>query len=294
MATLPSITSLLLFAGSIAAAAPPDTLLVEQQSVGSFQRATRLTTNPQGWVYVDDEERNLVLLIRDDKSTPASVGGYGWTSTTFDRPTGLATDGLNLYVSDYGNHRLQRFDRNLNFISSFATRDTSFVDARFGYPMGVALSRLGDVFVLDGENLRVTKYVENMRFERSFGDFDDQRSRLRQPGKILAGPDDHIYVLEPDRLLEFDYFGHFIRSIGERIFEDARGFCLVPSGVIVVSESVLFWFNDRGELVRSFSSGDLQSKSPLGVMEDVATAGDRLFILTSHQLHTFQLPPAGN
>lgn len=294
MAALPSITTLLLLAGSIAVAAPPDTLLVEQLSVGSFQRATRLTTNPQGWVYVVDAERNLILLIKDDKLSSVSVGGYGWTSTTFDRPTGLATDGLNLYVSDYGNHRLQRFDRNLNFISSFATRDTSFVDARFGYPLGVALSRLGDVFVLDGENLRVTKFVENMRFERSFGDIDDQRSRLRQPEKILAGSNDHIYVLEPDRLLEFDYFGHFIRSIGDRIFEDARGFCLVPGGVIVVTETTLFWFNDRGELAHSFSSGELQSKSPLGAFEDIASAGDRLLILTSHRLHIFQLPAAGN
>jgi hypothetical protein len=294
LATLPSITTLLLFAASIVAAAPPDTLLVEQQSVGSFQRATRLAINPQGWVYVVDAERNFVLLVKDGNASPVSVGGYGWSSTTFDRPTGLATDGLNLYVSDYGNHRLQRFDRNLNFISSFATRDTSFVDARFGYPLGVALSRLGDVFVLDGENLRVTKYVENMRFERSFGDFDDQRSRLRQPEKILVGPNDHVYVLEPDRLLEFDYFGHFIRSIGERILENARGFCLVPAGVIVVNESRLFWFNDRGELAREFSSGDLQTKSPLGAMEDVAIAGDRLFVLASHQLHGFQFSPAGN
>ena len=294
MATLPSITTFLLCAASLVAAAPSDTLLVEQQSVGSFQRATRLAINPQGWVYVVDAERNLILLVKDDQVSAPSVGGYGWSSTTFDRPTGLATDGLNVYISDYGNHRLQRFDRNLNYISSFATRDTSFADARFGYPLGVALSRLGDVFVLDGENLRVTKYVENMRFERSFGDFDDQRSRLRQPEKILVGPNDHVYVLEPDRLLEFDYFGHFIRLIGERILENARGFCLVPSGVIVVNESTLFWFNDRGDLARAFSSGDLQTKSPFGAMEDVATAGDRLFVLTSHQLHSFRFPPAGN
>ncbi len=289
MGAIPSIVAFLLLAGSVATAASSDTLLVEQQSVGSFQHATRLTTNPQGWVYVADAERNLVLLIQDDKPPSLSVGGYGWTSTTFDRPTGLATDGLNLYVSDYGNHRLQRFDRNLNFISSFTTRDTSFVDARFGYPLGVALSRLGDVFVLDGENLRVIKFVQNMIFERSFGDIDDQRARLRQPEKILVGSNDHVYVLEPDRLLEFDYFGHFIRSISEH-FDNAKGFCIVPAGIVVVTEARLFWFNDRGDLLLSLASTELQSKTPLDAFEDVGSAGDRLFILTSHQIHTFQLP----
>lgn len=289
MAAFPSIVALLLTAGTPFCEASPDTLLVEVQTLGAFQQASRITTNPQGWVYVSDTEQNLVVLLKGDEARSVSVGGYGWTSTSFDKPTGFTTDGLNLYVSDYGNHRLQRFDRNLNFISSFATRDTSVAEARFGYPLGVALSRLGDLFVLDGENLRVVKFVDNVRFERSFGDIDDQRSRLRQPQKILVGPNDHVYVLEPDRLLEFDYFGHYLRTIGDRSFREAHGFCLVPGGVVVVTQAALFWFNDRGELARVIQPTDLQTRTPLGPMEDAASTGDRLLILTSTRLHIFQL-----
>ena len=185
--------TMLLLSAIILRAEAPDTMLVEQKAVGSFQRATRLITNPQGWIYVLDSERNLVVLMKGDEEASSSVGGYGWSSTTFDQPTGLATDGLNLYVADRGNHRLVRFDRSLNFISSFVTRDTSLLAARFGSPLGVALSRLGDVFVLDGENLRVVKFAANMQYKRSFGDIDDQRSRLRQPIKILISPDDRVF-----------------------------------------------------------------------------------------------------
>lgn len=293
MAALPSIIALLLLAGPEVCAAVTDTLLVEERSIGSFQRAFRLTTNPQGFVYIIDAERNLVVLIKDNEANSISVGGYGWTSTTFDQPSGLATDGLNLYVSDYGNHRLQRFDRNLNFISSFATRDTSFVEARFGYPLGVALSRLGDLFVLDGENLRVVKFEENVRFRRSFGDIDDQRARLRQPIKILVGPNDHVYVLESDRLLEFDYFGNYLRSIGEGSFKEARGFCVVTDGIVLVTQSAIYWFTERGELLRVHQSSDLRTKTPLGPMEDAARIGDRLFILTTNRLHIFQISVVG-
>lgn len=240
-------------------------------------------------MYVTDVGRNLVVRLKWDESAIISVGGYGWTSTTFDNPTGLATDGLNLYISDYGNHRLLRFDSNLNFISTFATRDTSFTDARFGYPLGVALSRLGDLFVLDGDNLRVVKFSGNVRYERSFGDIDDQRSRLRQPGKILVGPNDHVFVLEPNRLLEFDYFGHYVRTIGENIFSEACGFCFVRGGIVVVTHSVLFWFSDRGELARIIRPSDLQTKVDPGPFEDAASAGDRLLVLTSTRLHIFQL-----
>jgi len=290
VAALHSIVTLLLLVSPHVSAAIPDTLLVELQGIGSFQRASRLAVSPEGWIYVIDTERNSVVLLKANDGSSTSAGGYGWTSTTFDQPSGLATDGLNLYISDYGNHRLQRFDRTLNYISSFTTRDTSWVAARFGYPLGVALSRLGHLFVLDGENLRVTKFVENMQFERSFGDIDDQRARLRLPIKILVGPNDHVYVLEPDRLLEFDYFGHYLRTIGEGSFKDARGFCIVSDGILLVLQSTLIWFNDRGELARAIQSADLQTKAPLGPMEDAVCVGDRLYVLTSTQLRIFQLP----
>jgi len=264
-------------------------LITELQTLGSFQQASRITINPQGWMYVIDTGRNLVVRLKGDESAVVSVGGYGWTSTTFDKPTGLATDGLNLYISDYGNHRLQRFDSNLNFISSFATRDTSFIDARFGYPLGVALSRLGDLFVLDGDNLRVVKFAGDVRYELSFGDIDDQRSRLHLPIKIVVGSDDHVFVLEPDRLLEFDYFGHYLRTIGASMFTDACGFCTVKDGIIVVSHAALYWFSERGDLQRVIHPTDLQMKTEPGPFEDAASAGDRLLILTSTRLHVFRL-----
>jgi hypothetical protein len=264
-------------------------MLVEQKTFGSFQRATRLITNPQGWIYVLDSERNLAVLMKGEEEPSSSVGGYGWSSTTFDQPTGLATDGLNLYVADRGNHRVMRFDRSLNFISSFVTRDTSLLAARFGSPLGVALSRFGDLFVLDGENLRVVKFTANLQYERSFGDIDDERSRLRQPVKILISPDDHVLVLEPDRLIEFDYFGQYLRTIAPGRFRDARGFCFVPGGIIVVTPGTLFWFNDRGELVREVRAAEIASESPIGSMEDVAGGTARLLLLTSTRLHIVQI-----
>ena len=281
--------TLLLLSAVLLRAEAPDTMLVEQKAVGSFQRATRLITNPQGWIYVLDSERNLVVLMKGDEEASSSVGGYGWSSTTFDQPTGLATDGLNLYVADRGNHRLVRFDRSLNFISSFVTRDTSLLAARFGSPLGVALSRLGDVFVLDGENLRVVKFAANMQYKRSFGDIDDQRSRLRQPIKILISPDDRVFVLEPDRLLEFDYFGQYLRAIGAGSFHDARGFCFVGGGIIVATPTTLCWFNDRGELLREVRAAEIVSGSPIGAMEDLSGGADRLLLLTSTQLHIVQI-----
>ena len=294
MAAIPSIIALFLAGIGWGTTTASDTSLVEVTSLGAFQQASRLATNPQGWMYVTDVERNLVYLFKDGESSGISVGGYGWISTTFDHPTGLATDGLNLYVADYGNHRLQRFDRYLNFISSFSTRDTSYAAARFGYPLGVALSRLGDLFVLDGENLRVVKFVQNVVFERAFGDIDDQRARLRQPLKIIVAPNDHVFVLEPDRLLEFDYFGQYLRTVGEGTLHDATGFSLSADGLVVATHNSIIWFGARGDVTHQLSAADLHTETPLTQIEDVASAGDRLLILSSTRLHVFTSSTSGH
>jgi hypothetical protein len=282
------ITLLLLSAWLLRADAS-DTTFVEEKALGSFHRATRLMTNPQGWVYIIDAEQDLVALSKSGGEPFSTVGGYGWSSTTFDQPTGFATDGLNVYVADRGNHRLMRFDRSLNFISSFITRDTSLSAARFGSPLGVALSRFGDLFILDGENLRVVKFRATMQYERSFGGIDDARARIRQPLKILISPDDHVYVLEPDRLFEFDYFGQYVREIGAGMFHEARGFCLVRDGLVVATPGSLLWFNERSELVREIHASDIVSGSSVESIEDLAIENDRLLLLTSTRLHFIRI-----
>lgn len=288
MAALSSIAVLVVtVAGSLSPSAS-DTLLTELRSAGTFQHAFRLIVDPQGGVLVADVDLHQILRLAGDRTPATSVGGFGWEASTFDRPTGLASDGLNIFVADHGNHRIQRFDRSLNFVSSFSTRDTSVSAVRIGYPLGVALSRTGELFVLDGENLRVVAFGPTMRFERSFGDIDDQRARLRHPLKILVGQNDHIYVLEPDRLLEFDMFGHYLRTVGEGAITEAKSFALTPGGFLILSRDRLEWFSERGEQTGTWQSQHLITEFPLGPLEDAVIAGDELYLLTTTRLHVFR------
>ncbi|MBM4162298.1 MAG: hypothetical protein FJ217_14510 [Ignavibacteria bacterium] len=289
MAALPAIVALLALGFQAPLLGAPDTLLVEDRAFGSFQRATRLAVSPQGWLYALDADRNLILLLKEDGSVASSVGGYGWTATTLDEPSGLATDGLSVYVSDFGNHRVLRFDRRLNYISSFTTRDTDYVAARFGYPAGVALSRLGDLFILDTENVRVVKYTGNGRFERSFGGIDEVRGRLARPLKILAASNDHIYVLEADRVLEYDYFGNHIRTIGNAVLKGARGFDVIGDRAVVATQDALYWFSERGEVAFETPFRSLLTSSPIDDVEDVAIVRDTLFVLTIGKIVAFKI-----
>ncbi len=261
-----------------------DTLLREEFAVGSFHSATRLAVNAQGWVYVIDNHENTVTLLRGATEQVITVGSYGWSTTSFDTPTGITTDGLNVYISDFNNHRIQRFDRNLNYLSSFSTRDSSAVVAQFGFPAGVALSRFGDLFILDSENRRVMKFADQFRFERSFGGLDADRGRLRQPVKVIVAPNDHLYVLESDRLVEFDYFGNLLRVIGEGILQSASGFDVSNEGIVITTKESVLWFSVQGQLSTVQAVSTILASTPLSMLQDVVLYGDRVYFLTPHQV----------
>ena len=261
-----------------------DSLLQEDYVLGSFQSATRLARNPQGWLYVVDAEEHRVYLFTSPAGKPRSVGGLGWGTTSFDHPVGIATDGLSVYVADYYNHRIQRFDRNLNYLSTFSTRETSIAGIRFGFPTGVALSRQGDLFVLETENPRILKFTSQLRFERTFGGIESERGRLQMPIKILTSHDDRVYVLEPHRIVEYDYFGNVLRTIGEGLLHDARGFDVGEQQLLVVSDDTLQWFTRDGRRTKTLPASAIVASVPLVPMRDVVILRDRLLVLTAHHL----------
>ena len=267
---------------------PVDTVLVEAYAVGSFQRATRIVAGTQGVLFVLDADDNRISMYSNLADPPKTIGGFGWSSSSFDRPTGVATDGVNIYISDYGNHRIQRFDRYLNYISSFSTRDTSDVASRFGYPLDVAVSEFGDLFILDGENIRVMKFNTQDLFEREFGDINAGKGKLQEPVKLVA-TNSRVFVGDKKRILLFDYFGNYLGSIGDGIINDLTGFTIVPDGLLAASSDRIWWFTKEGVLQKTVSLDHIIAGERINQIQDVAFQERQLFIFSPQRIHVFTL-----
>ncbi|MBN1396540.1 MAG: NHL repeat-containing protein [Bacteroidetes bacterium] len=262
---------------------------VEVFSAGSFERASRIYIDKQGTVYVLDAGRNMVFYFSDLKINPKSTGGFGWSAGSFDNPTGITTDGINIYVSDYGNHRIQRFDRSFNYISSFSTRDTSgAVDMRFGYPLDISLSDLGDLFILDGENLRVLKFNPQNFFISSFGDVEAGKGKLQDPVRLFVTTS-RVLIGERSRIAVFDYFGNYISAVGEGIIAGLAGFALLENGFIAASSDTLLWFSKEGVLQKTVPLSHLITGNNIEGIQDIACVGNQLYILSQKRLHIFDI-----
>ena len=273
---------------SSASSQPVDSVFVEDYSVGTFLRATRIMVGTQGTIYVLDADENKVSLFSNLQDAPKTLGGFGWSSSSFDKPTGVATDGVNIYVSDFGNHRIQRFDREFNYISSLSTRDTSDISSRFGYPLDIALSEIGDLFILDGENIRVMKFNSQGSFERAFGDINAGKGKLQNPMKLMA-TNYRIYVGDKNKILVYDYFGNYLGSVGDGILSNLTGFTILKNGLIAASNDSIWWFTREGIFQKKSSLSHIISGDRIDQIQDIAWKGDQLFILSQHRMHIFKM-----
>jgi hypothetical protein len=99
---------------------------------------------------------NLVV-----ESTPGTFlmkwGSNGSGNGQFIDPVGIAINGGNqIYVTDKGNSRVQKFDLSGNFISSWGSIGSG--DGQFSDPQGIAVNGGNDVYVVDKQNHRIQRF----------------------------------------------------------------------------------------------------------------------------------------
>jgi tripartite motif-containing protein 71 len=73
-------------------------------------------------------------------------------------PWGITVDGAgDVYVTDTGNHRIEKFDKEGNFITQWGGFGNG--KGQFNFPYGIAVDVKGSVFVVDSGNTRVEQFM---------------------------------------------------------------------------------------------------------------------------------------
>ncbi|SLM48655.1 putative NHL repeat protein [Nitrospira japonica] len=90
-------------------------------------------------------------------------------------PWGVAVDGAgDVYVTDTGNHRVEKFDKEGNFITQWGGYGNG--DGQFNFPYGLAVDAKGSVFVVDSGNTRVQQFMPS----------DEGSERLQEESEAAA------------------------------------------------------------------------------------------------------------
>jgi tripartite motif-containing protein 71 len=132
--------------------------------VRSFEgnRNMQMATDRQGNLFVSESgfsESGLVPSTQHVRKLDASgkfvtvFGGFGREPGQFSLISALATDpDGNVYVGDYDNQRISKFDNNGKFLQQWVLR---------GRPMGLAVDNQSNVYVYEQETREIARYDAN-------------------------------------------------------------------------------------------------------------------------------------
>jgi hypothetical protein len=183
----------------------------------NFMNAVSVTSDGKGNIYVLDNEANEIVKLSNDLMLIKKIGRKGWGSGEFDSPTFIdGSSGLDIYVCDGKNFRIQRFDLNLSYVSSLITNTETFDNnLKFNTPYSCVIINSRDLYVIDGDNFRIVKFLGGTTPMLSFAGFQDIKGSLSSPGKILKDANNALYVLDKVRnsVMQYDIFGTFIKPI---------------------------------------------------------------------------------
>ena len=251
---------------------------------------TAVDVDVAGHVFVLDRERGTLTLYDPALKAMATVGGQGWEGGSFDQPAGIwAKNGLDIYVADFGNHRIQRFDRTLTYVSSLSSRTTDDNAISFGYPADVTVSRFGTLYICDTENNRIVKVDASNRMEGSFGGFGGGAGKLDHPVQVEMGPGDQVYVLDPPRILVYDLFGNYLSMLADGLVRAPARIAGDEHGIVVADGTDLLFFDPSHRPVLRLAVADVTGE-PAGDVLSLCCAGGKVYILTPGALHIIPDP----
>jgi len=178
----------------------------------------------------------------------------------FSFPQNIAIDELgNVYVTDLGNMRVQKFNNDGTFLNAWGSSGTG--PGQFHSPAGIAVFN-GTVYVVDTQQHRVQQFDLDGNFISTWGDQGENPGQFFLPNGISVGKNGTIYVADTgnQRIQKFTSDGEFILEFGE---SDTNGGQFVfPLGVEIdqqgnvyvsdPSKNQIFKFNSEGGFYQSF------------------------------------------
>ncbi len=214
-----------------------------------------VAVDAQGNVYVADTWNHRIQkfdgsgafitqwgTFTDTGGTATDRGGQFWG------PRAIAFDSEgNLYVTDTGNKRVQKFAPDGQFLGQWG--GAGFQPGQFNEPVGIAISpKTGDIFIADTWNRRIQRFDENFKPIAQWTVQGWAGESVNNKPYLAVDANDNVYVTDPEgyQVIKFDNQGRVQAVLGQfgtdqRSFNLPTGIAIGPEGHVFVADS----FNHR-------------------------------------------------
>ncbi len=190
-----------------------------------FSQPSDLVITPDGIIYVSDKNNHKIKRIATNGAVTTFVGplateatkqGYvdgAGNTARFNYPSGLDIDASgNIYVADMLNHRIRRIT-SAGLVSTFAGGGVSgpktkedvngtLLNARFFYPVDVALATTGELYIADRSNHKI-KVIKGTNVEdyagtgaNGFANGFASVAQFNYPAGLVADVFNNVYIVD--------------------------------------------------------------------------------------------------
>jgi len=222
-------------------------------TAAQFRFPNTLVLDANGDLYVTDSSNNCVRKILHTSGQVSTFAGGGpagfrdgvGLDARFYDPAGLAIDSRgNLYVADYGSHRIRKVSPK-GAVELFAGNgerdflDANGANARFHLPAGIAIDADNNLYVTDSLNHRIRKITQAGEVSTFAGsgevgagkgghaDGPGNTARFNTPDGITIDAEGNLYVTDTEnnciRKVLPNGTVHTLAGSGEKGFLDGPG-----------------------------------------------------------------------
>jgi tripartite motif-containing protein 71 len=240
------------------------------QFVGMLERRTpEVETSMLAVDLAADDTSNVFVLTVDfvkkenrirraaiEKYSPAGelIARWGMDAGSGDGqlqlPTAITVDAKdNIYISEYANDRVQKFDRSGKFLMKWGTRGKG--EGRFHAPGSIALDKSGDIYALDRDS--VQKFTPAGEFLARW------KTQGQMARRLAVDSHSNVYLTceNSHAVIKLDPKGNVISQwgcagAGDGLFAEPSGITVDASGRVVVADvenSRIQRFTSEGQFV---------------------------------------------
>jgi hypothetical protein len=174
-----------------------------------------------GYLYVSDtmnskvQQFNLSNVVSELPVKIKDIGSDGSGNSQFKFPEGIDTDEAgNLYVVDTLNHRLQKFDKNGNFLLSFGSQ--GFGNGQFIYPLAISVDKNYNlIYTTDPYKKQIQIFDKNGNFIYGFGKWTG--GEFGSFGGIVGDGKGNIFISSDNRIYKFSIVNPNVDLDGDKI-----------------------------------------------------------------------------
>ena len=259
--------------------------IVVQSSIQNFSHAVSFAVTVNNSFIVCDQKTNKLFFYTKDTKELRQFGGQGWGNYEFDNPIDVWSSFLlETFVTDRNNRRIQKYDKELNYIQTYDENSLVNLQGRF-YPLACATTTQGNLFVIESDGNRILKINRRGQVEKEFGTFKDGEGSLHNPEDIAISISNDIFVLDETQIKVFDYFGNYLRTIQLNQNQLWKTIHQYDNGIIVTSSQNIAVYTFDGILQQNILRENTFGVDTKEDFQDAVITNGLLYILSSSSLY---------